>query len=78
MADAAARRSHVVLADGTVGGSAATAGVGTDDGLLAHLPVTLPGTCPALVDQHLEHFAVQLRSWVLHVAREQPTFGPSA
>lgn len=65
-----ARRSHIVLADGTVVGSVATAFQDTDDGLLARLSVTLPATCQAPVDQHLEHFAVEFRTWILQAARE--------
>lgn len=66
---AGARRSHMVLGDGTLVGSVSTA-FDDDDGLTAHLSVTLPSTCGPLVDQHLEHFAVEFRSWILLAATE--------
>ena len=67
---ASARRSHMVLGDGTVVGSVSTAFEDDADGLTAHLSVTLPSTCGPLVDQHLEHFAVEFRSWILLAAAE--------
>jgi len=70
-APAGARSSHIVLDDGTVVGSVSTAFKDADGGLVARLSVTLPGTCSALVEQHLEHFAVEFRTWILRAAREQ-------
>jgi uncharacterized protein len=64
------RSSHIVLADGTVVGSVSTAFADTADGLVAELSVTLPSTCSALVSQHLEHFAVEFRTWILRAGAE--------
>jgi len=66
-----ARRSHMVLEDGTVVGSVSTAFDEEADELTAQLSVTLPGTCGPLVEQHLEHFAVEFRNWILLAAAEQ-------
>jgi len=66
-----ARRSHMVLADGTVVGAISTAFEEEDEGFTARLSVTLPASCaPAAIEQHLEHFAVEFRSWILRAARE--------
>lgn len=65
------RSSHIVLDDGTVVGSVSTAFDEEVDGLRARLSVTLPSTCGALVEQHLEHFAVEFRTWILLAATEQ-------
>jgi hypothetical protein len=48
------------------------------DGLIARLSVTLPSTCgPEVVEQHLEHFAVEFRNWILAAAAEgTPPAGP--
>lgn len=65
------RRSHLLLEDGTVVGSIANAFEEEPDGFTARLSVTLPATCgPAVVEQHLEHFAVEFRSWILRAAAE--------
>jgi hypothetical protein len=38
---------------------------------LARLSITLPASCaPAVIDQHLEHFAVEFRTWILRAAGE--------
>ncbi len=67
-----ARRSHLVLDDGTVVGTIATSFEEAPDGFTAHLSVSLPRTCgPAVIDQHLEHFAVEFRNWILTAAAEQ-------
>ncbi|MGA7204697.1 MAG: hypothetical protein WBX27_08725 [Specibacter sp.] len=67
----AARRSHMLLADGTVVGSIANAFDEETDGFTASLSVTLPATCaPEVVEQHLEHFAVEFRNWILAAAAE--------
>jgi hypothetical protein len=66
-----ARRPHMVLEDGTVVGSVSTAFDEEVDELTARLSVTLPGTCGPLVEQHLEHFAVEFRNWILLAAAEQ-------
>jgi len=68
----AVRRSHMLLADGTVVGSIANAFDEEPDGFTARLSVTLPATCaPAVIDQHLEHFAVEFRSWIRRAAAER-------
>lgn len=67
----ATRRSHMLLADGTVVGSIENTFEEELDGFTARLSVTLPVTCaPAAVDQHLEHFAVEFRTWILRAAAE--------
>lgn len=67
----AGRRSHMLLADGTVVGSIANAFDAEDDGFTARLSVTLPATCaPEVIEQHLEHFAVEFRTWILRAAQE--------
>lgn len=67
----AGRRSHMLLADGTVVGSIANAFDEEDDGFTARLSVTLPATCaPDVIEQHLEHFAVEFRTWILRAAQE--------
>ena len=67
------RRSHLVLADGTVVGTIANAFVEEPDGFTAHLSVTLPESCgPDVVEHHLQHFAVEFRNWILGAAAEQP------
>ena len=68
----AGRRSHMLLQDGTVVGSIANAFDEEPDGFTARLLVTLPATCaPDVVEQHLEHFAVEFRTWILRAATEQ-------
>lgn len=70
--DADARRSVLVLDDdGTVFGSVATRFVDALGGMDAELSVSLPITsAPAAVDQHLQHFSVEFRSWMLRAAAE--------
>ena len=70
VAPTATRRSHIVLEDGTLVGSVSTAFEEEAGGLTARLSVTLPSTCAALVEQHLEHFAVEFRTWILRAAAE--------
>ncbi|ROP66037.1 hypothetical protein [Curtobacterium sp. ZW137] len=68
----AGRRSHMLLADGTVIGSIANTFVDEPDGFTARLSVTLPASCaPRVVEQHLEHFAVEFRTWILRAATER-------
>ncbi len=68
---AATRRSHMLLADGTVIGSIANTFEEEADGFALRLSVTLPATCaPAAVEQHLEHFAVEFRTWILRSVAE--------
>lgn len=63
------RRSSLTLADGTVFGWVSTLFEEVPDGFIATLTVTLPSSCaPELVDQHLEHFAVEFHSWILAAA----------
>ncbi|WP_129359186.1 MULTISPECIES: hypothetical protein [Micrococcaceae] len=67
----AERRSHILLADGTVIGSIANAFEEESDGFTARLSVTLPSTCaPDVIEQHLEHFAVEFRFWILQAAAD--------
>jgi hypothetical protein len=71
---AAGRRSHMLLQDGTVVGSIANAFDEEPDGFTVRLSVTLPATCdPDVIEQHLEHFAVEFRTWILRAAAEQPS-----
>lgn len=66
------RRSHMLLADGTVVGSIGNVSEEGPDGFTARLSVTLPATCaPEVIEQHLEHFAVEFRTWILRAARER-------
>jgi hypothetical protein len=71
----AGRRSHMLLADGTVVGSIANDFDEEADGFTARLSVTLPVTCaPEVINQHLEHFAVEFRTWILTAAAELEGF----
>ncbi|WP_375423048.1 hypothetical protein [uncultured Friedmanniella sp.] len=66
-----ARRSHLVLEDGTVVGSIANWFRDEEDGFTLRLSVTLPSTCgPEVVEHHLQHFAVEYRNWILAAAAE--------
>lgn len=66
-----ARRSRMVLEDGTVVGSISNLFQDERDGFTVRLSVTLPATCaPDVIDQHLEHFAVEYRNWILAAAGE--------
>ena len=68
----AGRRSHMLLQDGTVVGSIANAFDEEPGGFTVRLSVTLPATCdPDVIQQHLEHFAVEFRTWILRAAAEQ-------
>ncbi len=70
-AAAPTRRSRMLLGDGTVIGSIANTFEEMDGGFIARLAVTLPATCsPEVVEQHLEHFAVEFRTWILRAAAE--------
>jgi hypothetical protein len=65
------RCSHMLLPDGTVIGSIANAFDDEEDGFTARLSVTLPVTCaPEVIEQHLEHFAVEFRTWILRAGTE--------
>ena len=65
------RRSRMALEDGTIIGSIANTFADTDGGFIARLSVTLPTACsPEVVEQHLEHFAVEFRTWILNAADE--------
>lgn len=60
--------------DGTVFGSVSTSFVEAPHGMVAELSVTLPATsAPDAVEQHLEHFSVEFRSWMLQAAAETAT-----
>jgi hypothetical protein len=73
-AGAPTRRSRILLEDGTVVGSIANTFQDAEDGFTARLSVTLPATCePEVIDQHLEHFAVEFRTWILRAASEAPS-----
>ena len=69
-----ANRRHSVLKlddDGTVFGAVSTAFFETPHGMSAELSVTLPITsAPSAVEQHLQHFAVEFRSWMTLAAAE--------
>jgi len=68
------RRSQLSLEDGTVVGVIANSFTEEPDGFTARLSVSLPTTCgTAVVEQHLEHFAVEFRNWILAAAAEQST-----
>jgi hypothetical protein len=66
------RQSLMVLADDeTVFGSVATLFTDTTDGMIAELSVTLPATsAPYAINQHLEHFSVEFRNWMLMAAED--------
>lgn len=71
-AKANARHSQILLEDGTVVGSISTAFEEAPGGFTATLSVTLPVTCaPDVIQQHLEHFAVEFRTWILRSIAEQ-------
>lgn len=73
-----ARRSHLTLDDGTLVGSIANSFRDNPEGFSAHLSVTLPATCaPDVIDQHLEHFAVEFRTWILTAADELAAATPA-
>ena len=66
-----ARRARMLLEDGTVIGSISNHFRDEPGGFVVRLTVTLPATCaPEVIDQHLEHFAVEYRNWILAAARE--------
>ncbi len=57
--------------DGTVFGSVSTLFSEAAHGMTAELSVTLPATsAPDAVEQHLQHFSVEFRSWMLLAAAE--------
>lgn len=57
--------------DGTVFGSVSTSFIETEHGMSAELSVTLPATsAPGTIEQHLQHFSVEFRSWMLMAAAE--------
>lgn len=66
------RYSLLILDDDqTVFGSISTLFSDTADGMRAELSVTLPATsAPYAIDQHLEHFSVEFRNWMLLAAAE--------
>lgn len=65
------RRSHLALDDdGTIFGFVSTLFRDTDHGMIAELSVGLPVTAPDAIKQHLEHFSVEFRSWMLLAAAE--------
>lgn len=67
----ARRRSHMLLEDGTVIGSIANAYHHESEGFSVRLTVTLPASCGQyVVDHHLEHFAVEYRSWIRGAIRD--------
>ena len=72
--DDGVNRRHSVLKlddDGTVFGSVSTAFHETPHGMSAELSVALPLTsAPSAVEQHLQHFSVEFRSWMLLAAAE--------
>lgn len=67
----ARRRSHMLLEDGTVIGSIANSFHDEEGGFTVRLSVTLPATCGReVVDHHLEHFAIEFRSWIRRAIAE--------
>ena len=72
--DQNANRRHSVLKlddDGTVFGSVSTEFHETPNGMAAELSVALPITsAPSAIEQHLQHFSVEFRSWMLLAAAE--------
>lgn len=67
-----ARRSRMLLGDGTVIGSISNLFRDEPGGFTVRLSVTLPATCaPEVIDQHLEHFAVEYRNWILAAVEEE-------
>ncbi|MFJ1764900.1 hypothetical protein ACIOD2_31555 [Amycolatopsis sp. NPDC088138] len=67
-------RRHSLLTlddDGTVFGSVSTSFREAAHGMTVELSVTLPATsAPEAVEQHLQHFSVEFRSWLLLAAAE--------
>ncbi len=67
-------RRHSLLKlddDGTVFGSVSTAFREAPHGMTAELSVTLPAaSAPDAIEQHLHHFSVEFRSWMLMAAAE--------
>ena len=76
-----ANRRHSVLKlddDGTVFGSVSTAFFETPHGMSAELSVALPVTsAPSAVEQHLQHFSVEFRNWMILAAAETSKKNPS-
>ncbi|WP_410597265.1 hypothetical protein [Amycolatopsis sp. lyj-23] len=67
----AGRRSRMVLEDGTVVGGITNSFTDVEGGFTVDLSVTLPASCgPAVVEHHLEHFAVEFHNWILQAASE--------
>ncbi|BDZ47879.1 hypothetical protein GCM10025867_01200 [Frondihabitans sucicola] len=65
------RRSRLALEDGTVVGWISNEFEDEEDGFSVRLTVTLPATCaPDVIEQHLQHFAVEYRNWILGAAAE--------
>lgn len=61
----------MLLGAGTVVGSIANAFDAEEDGFTARLSVTLPATYGSeVIEQHVEHFAVEFRTWILRAAQE--------
>lgn len=56
--------------DDTLFGSVSTEFIEASGGMKAELSVTLPATAPHAVEQHLQHFSVEFRSWMLQAAAE--------
>ncbi|EOO71526.1 hypothetical protein ACQVPJ_24500 [Bacillus mycoides] len=57
--------------DGTVFGSISTMFSEAGGGMTVELSVTLPATsAPDAIDQHLQHFSVEFRNWMLLAAAE--------
>ena len=67
-------RRHSLLKlddDGTVFGSVSTAFLEAPHGMTAELSVTLPATsAPDAIEQHLQHFSVEFRNWMLMAVAE--------
>lgn len=62
--------------DGTVFGSVSTAFLEAPNGMRAELTVTLPATsAPEAIEQHLEHYSVEFRNWMLMAAADYAHVG---
>jgi hypothetical protein len=63
----------------TVVGSISNSFDDEPDGFTARLSATLPATCgPEVIEQHLQHFAVEFRNWILTAAAERAAAAKSA
>jgi len=58
--------SDLILEDETVIGRALTQFGDTEDGLMAHLTISMPAEAPAeVLEHHLQHFSVEFKNWFI-------------